>query len=45
MNAQGKLVLIRECCAHAADYKPRNKLAFWEMIRGILKDQTGYEGA
>lgn len=43
MNAQEKLVLIRKCCAHAYDYKPRNKLAFWEMIRKILKDQTGYD--
>lgn len=43
MNAQEKLCHIRECCEHASEYKPRNKLAFWEMIRKILRDQTGYD--
>ena len=43
MNAQEKLVFIREWYEHAAEYKPRNKLAFWKMIRGIHKEQTGYD--
>lgn len=43
MNTQEKLVLIRKYCEHLMEYKSRNKLAFWEMIRGILKDQTGYD--
>ncbi len=43
MNAQEKLVLICKCCAYAYNYKPWNKLAFWEMIRKILKDQMGYD--
>ena len=43
MNAQEKLVLIRECCEHAAEFKPRNKKQFWAMIRDLLKEQTGYD--
>lgn len=43
MTPQEKLVLIRECCEHADKYKPRNKIAFWKMIRVLLKDQTGYD--
>lgn len=43
MNAQEKLVLIRECCEHAAEFKPRNKKQFWATIRDLLKEQTGYD--
>lgn len=43
MNVQEKLVLICECYAHVYNDKSRNKLAFWEMIYRILKDQTGYD--
>lgn len=43
MNAQEKLVLIRECCEHADEYKLGNKTAFWAMISQLLKEQTGYE--
>ena len=42
MNSQEKLVFFRECCQYAVEYKSRNKLAFEEMIREILKGQTGY---
>lgn len=40
MNAQEKLSFICKCCEHSLEYKPRNKLAFWKMIRKILRDQT-----
>ena len=43
MTPQEKLYLIRECCEHAEEYKPRNKLAFWEMIRRLLREKTGYD--
>ncbi len=43
MTPQEKLFLIRECCAHSDEYKPRNKLAFWETIRKLLKEHTGYD--
>ena len=43
MNAQEKLVLIRECCEYAAEFKLRNKKQFWAMIRDLLKEQTGYD--
>ena len=43
MNAQEKLILIREYCEHAAEFKPRNKKQFWAMIRDLLKEQTGYD--
>lgn len=43
MNPQEKLVLIRESCEHANEYKPRNKTAFWDMIRALLKEQTVYD--
>lgn len=42
MNAQEKLVLIRECCEHASEYRLNNKMAFWMMIRDLLKARTGY---
>lgn len=37
MNAQEKLVLIRECCEHAEEYKGGTKTGFWTMIRELLK--------
>lgn len=43
MNAQEKLVLIRECCEHVAEFKPGNKGAFWAMICQLLKENTGYD--
>ena len=43
MNAQEKLVLIRECCEHADEYKNGNKTAFWAMINKLLKNRTGYD--
>lgn len=42
INAQEKLCFICKCCKHSLEYKPRNKLAFWEMIQKILQDQTRY---
>lgn len=42
MNAEKKLILIRECCEHAAEFKLNNKTAFWIMIRDLLKQRTGY---
>ena len=43
MNAQEKLVLIRECCEHSDEYKNGNKTGFWAMISKLLKDRTGYD--
>lgn len=43
MNKQEKLVLIRECCKHADEYLPLNKITFWAMISSLLKQQTGYD--
>lgn len=43
MNKQEKLVLIRECCKHADEYLPLNKIKFWAMISSLLKQQTGYD--
>lgn len=43
INAQKKLCLICKCCKHSSECKPRNKLAFWEIIRKILRDQTCYD--
>lgn len=42
MNKHEKLVLIRECCEHAQEYRALNKTKFWAMISDILKQQTGY---
>lgn len=42
MNAQEKLALIRECCEHASEYRLNNKMAFWMLIRDLLKTRTGY---
>lgn len=43
MNPQEKFYLIRECCEHVEEYKPRNKLTFWRMIKRLLWEKTGYD--
>ena len=43
MTPQEKLVLIRECCKHADEYRTLNKTKFWAMIQELLKNQTGYD--
>ena len=42
MNKHEKLILIRECCEHAQEYRALNKTKFWAIISDILKQQTGY---
>ena len=42
MNKYVKLILIRECCEHAQEYRALNKTKFWAIISDILKQQTGY---
>lgn len=42
MNKQEKLILIRECCKHADEYRALNKTKFWAIISNLLKQQTGY---
>lgn len=34
------IFLIRECCEHAAEFIPNNKMVFWEMTRDLLKERT-----
>lgn len=43
MKAQEKLVLIRERCEHAEEYRAGNKTQFWAMISDLMKQQTSYE--
>ncbi len=43
INTQEKLCLTCECYEYSSEYKPRNKLAFWEMIWKILQDQIDYD--
>lgn len=43
MNAQEKLVLIRECCEHSDEYRGGTKTVFWTMIRELLKERTRYD--
>ncbi len=43
INAQEKLVSIRECCEHVDEYKNGNKTVFWAMISKLLTNRTGYD--
>lgn len=43
ITPQEKLVLIRECCEHADEYRALNKTKFWAMIQNLLKNRTGYD--
>lgn len=43
MNIKERLVLIRECCENADEYRPGNKTKFWARIPELSKQQTGYE--
>ncbi|MCJ1470666.1 hypothetical protein MMC07_009312 [Pseudocyphellaria aurata] len=43
MTPREKLILIRECCEHADEYRPGNKSKFWLMIRRLLKERTNYD--
>lgn len=43
MNIKERLVLIRECCEHADEYRPGNKTKFWAIIPEFSRQQAGYE--
>lgn len=42
MKPQEKLFLIKQCVEHKMEYKPNNKGIFWQMMKDLLKEGTGY---